>query len=476
MQFSEYVKYDGLGLGQLVRQKDVTPAELVETAIARAEAVDPALNFLVYRDFERARAAARTQKSSGLFAGVPFLLKDILAFAEGMPTRQGARFIPPIPFPHDSLLTTRFREAGLIPLGKTNVPEYGLLPTTESRLYGPARNPFDLERSTGGSSGGSAAAVAAGVVPLAHANDGGGSIRIPASCCGLVGLKPTRARVTLAPELGEAVDGLAIDFVLSRSVRDSAAALDVASGNIQGDPYWAPPAPPSWLATLEQAPKRLRIAFSLRKLDGGALHPDCEAAVKAAAKLCADLGHIVEEATPQFDIGVLVPSFLVVWTANLAAAIDYTARVTGQTPAPDLFEGLTWGMYEAGKRVSASEYLLAKVAMQQASRGAAKFHDTHDLWLAATLGAPPIKLGTFDIDERDIVKGFLPLFDYVPFTALQNVTGQPAINLPLHWNEAGLPIGVQFAARFGDEVTLLQLAAELERALPWAHRYGQAKV
>jgi amidase len=476
MQFSEYAKYDGLGLAELVRNKEVSPAKLVETAIARAEAVNPKLNFIVYRDFERARAAAQQATSEGLFAGVPFFLKDILAFAQGMPTRQGARFIPAFPFPHDSLLTTRFKQAGLIPLGKTNVPEFGLLPTTESRLYGPARNPFDLERSTGGSSGGSAAAVAAGVVPLAHANDGGGSIRIPASCCGLVGLKPTRARVSLAPDLGEAVDGLAIDFVVSRSVRDSAAALDAVAGNVLGDPYWAPPAPPSWLAASQEKPRRLRIGFSLRKIDGGALHPDCEAAVKTAAKLCADLGHSVVEATPQFDVGLLVPSFLAVWTANLATAIDYTARVTGQTPAPELFEGLTWGMYEAGKRVAASEYLLAKAMLQHASRVAARFHDDHDLWLTATLGTPPVRNGTIDINERDITKGFLPLFDYVPFTALQNVTGEPAINMPLHWNEAGIPIGVQFVGAFGAEATLLQLATELERAAPWAHHYAQVKV
>jgi len=476
MQFSEYARYDGLGLAELVRQKEVSAAELVETAIARAEAVNPTLNFMVYRDFEQARAAAQREVPMGLFAGVPFFLKDILAFAKGMPTRQGARFIPPLPFPHDSLLTTRFRNAGLIPLGKTNVPEYGLLPTTESRLYGPARNPFALERSTGGSSGGSAAAVAAGVVPLAHANDGGGSIRIPASCCGLVGLKPTRGRVTLAPDLGEAVDGLAIDHVLSRTVRDTAAALDVAAGNIPGDPYWAPPAPRSWLAALAEKPRRLRVAFSTRKLDGGVFHPDCEAAVKHAAELCGDLGHVVEEATPDFDLSVLVPAFLAMWTANLAAAIDFTGRVTGQTPRADLFEGLTWGMYEAGRCVSASDYLLAKAALQKASRGAAKFHDAYDIWLTPTLGTPPIRLGTFDIDERDIVKGFLPLFDYVPFTALQNVTGQPAVNLPLFWNETGVPIGVQFVAPFGDELTLLQLAAELECAAPWTHRYAQVKV
>ncbi|MGH6889890.1 MAG: amidase [Rhizomicrobium sp.] len=476
MDFSAYRSFDGLGLAELVRRKDVSPAELVETAIARSESVNPTLNFLVYRDFERARSAAARASAEGTFAGVPFLLKDILGFAQGMPTRQGARFIPAIPFPHDSLLTARFRRSGLIPLGKTNVPEYGLLPTTEPRLYGPARNPFDLGRSTGGSSGGSAAAVAAGVVPLAHGNDGGGSIRIPASCCGLVGLKPTRARISLAPDLGEAVDGLAIDFVLSRSVRDSAAALDAAAGNIEGDPYWAPPAPRSWLAASIEKPRRLRIGFSLRKIDGGALHPDCRTAVETAARLCADLGHTIEDAAPQFDVSVLVPSFLALWTANLAAAIDFTARVTGQTPAPEMFEGLTWGMYEAGKRVAASDYLLAKGTLQQASRQAAKFHENFDLWLTSTLGTPPVRLGTLDNDEQDVTKGFVPLFDYVPFTALQNLTGQPAINVPLHWNDDGLPIGVQFAAPFGDEITLLRLATELERAAPWSHRYAQTKI
>jgi amidase len=476
MQFSEYAKYDGLALAELVRNRDVSPVELVETAIARAEAVNPLLNFMVHRDFDRARETANRAETAGAFAGVPFFLKDILAFAVGMPTRQAARFIPAVPFAHDSLITTRFRAAGLIPLGKTNVPEYGLLPTTESKLYGPARNPFDLQSSTGGSSGGSAAAVAAGVVPLAHANDGGGSIRIPASCCGLVGLKPTRARVTLAPDLGEAVDGLAIDHVLTRSVRDCAGALDVIAGNIPGDPYWAPPSPQSWLGVIKTPPRKLRIAFSLKRLDGGSFHPDCEAAARAAVKFCQELGHETDEAAPHFDLSILVPSFMAMWTANLAAAIDFTGKVTGQTPSDDVFEGLTWGMYEQGKRVSASEYLIAKAALQHASRGAAKFHDSYDLWLTPTLGKPPMKLGTFDIDERDIVKGFLPLFEYVPFTALQNVTGQPAINLPLHWNAEGVPIGVQFVAPFGDEQTLLQLAAQLEAAVSWSHRYAQVKV
>jgi amidase len=351
-----------------------------------------------------------------------------------------------------------------------------MLPTTEPRLYGAARNPFDLERSTGGSSGGSAAAVAAGVVPIAHANDGGGSIRIPASCCGLVGLKPTRGRITVGAELGDAVDGLAVDGVLTRSVRDSAAALDAIAGNVPGDPYWAPPAPRSWLSVLNEKPRRLRVAFSSRKLDGSAMHPDCEDAVHYAAKLCEDLGHIIEEAGQQFDLSVLVPSFIAIWSANLTAAVDFVARATGETPVPGMFEGMTWGMYETGKRVTASEYLLAKDALQRASREAAKFHESHDVWLMPTLGTPPMRNGQFDIDERDIYKGFLPLFHYVPFTAFQNVTGQPAINLPLYWNAEGLPIGVQFAGAFGDETTLFQLARQLEEAAPWAGHYAHVKV
>jgi amidase len=476
MAFAEYGKYDGLGLAELVRKKKIKPIEIVDEAIVRAEALNPKLNCVVFKDYDRARDTAKGKPLKGPFAGVPFFLKDIFAYAQGMPTRQAARFIPPIHWPHDCLLTARFKAAGLVMLGKTNVPEFGLVPTTESKLYGAAHNPWNLDHSTGGSSGGSAAAVAAGIVPLAHANDGGGSIRIPASCCGLVGLKPTRARVSFAPDMGDSVDGLAIDLVVSRSVRDTAATLDAVAGCVEGDPYWAPPQPPSYLEAIKRKPRRLKIAFNTKKLDGTALHPDCAAAVKSAAKLCESLGHAVEEASPQLDQSALVPAFMAIWSANLASGIDGIARLTGQTPTADLFEGLTWGLYEAGKRVSASEYLLAKMAMQHASRLAAKFHETYDVWLTATLGLPPVKLGTFDMDERDPNKSFAPLIDYVPFTAMQNVTGQPAINVPLHWNKDGLPIGVQFVGRFGDELTLLKLAAELEKASPWAHRYAGIRV
>jgi amidase len=471
MPISEYANYDGIGLAKLIAQRDVKPSELVEEAIGRAERLNPKLNAVVFADYDRARETARGNVPEGPFRGVPFFLKDIFGFAEGMPTRQACRAIPAIPSDHDSLLTSRFRTAGLIMLGKTNVPEFGLVPTTESKLYGPARNPWNPEHSPGGSSGGSAALVAAGVVPLAHANDGGGSIRIPASCCGLVGLKPTRGRVSHAPDYGDMVDGLGVDLVVSRSVRDTAAALDSVAGNVLGDPYWAPPKATSYRDALNTEPKNLRIAIATRKLDGRPLHPDCLTAVNAAARLCEMQGHHIEEASPDFDQSMLIPAFMALWAGNLAAGIDYLALMTGQQPIPEMFEGLTWGLYEMGKQVSASQYLMAKGAMAQATRMAAKFHETYDIWLTATLGCPPVKLGTFDMEERDPQKSFAPLIDYVPFTAMQNVTGQPAINLPLCWNEQGLPIGVQFVGRFGDELTLLNLAAQLERAVPWVERY-----
>jgi amidase len=471
----EYADFDGVGLGGLVAQGDVNPAELVEEAIRRAEAANPKLNAIVFTDYQRARDAAAGVLPQGAFPGVPFFLKDIFGFTKGMPTRQACRLIPPVPSDHDSLLTARFRAAGLIMLGKTNVPEFGLVPTTESKLYGPCRNPWNLEHSPGGSSGGSAALVAAGVVPLAHANDGGGSIRIPASCCGLVGLKPTRSRTSYAPDFGDIVDGLGVDLVVSRSVRDTAAALDAVAGNVQGDPYWAPP-PDAYFDGIARAPKRLRIAFSTNKLDGRPLHDDCIAAVRAAADLCERLGHNVEEGSPDLDQSLLIPAFMALWGANLAAGIDYLSHLVGRAPTADDFEGLTWGLYEAGKQVSASQYLLAKGVMAQATRQAAAFHETYDLWLTATLGTPPVKLGTFDMEERDPQRSFAPLIDYVPFTAMQNVTGQPAVNLPMHWNADGLPIGVQFVGRYGDELTLLQLAAQMENAAPWSERYKSIRI
>ncbi|HWA31497.1 MAG TPA: amidase family protein, partial [Rhizomicrobium sp.] len=437
--------------------------------------LNPKLNAIVYKDYENARARAKG-KLRGPFAGVPFLLKDIFAFSTTMPTRQASTFMPAIPWMHNSLLVDRFLGAGLVPFGKTNVPEFGLVATTESRLYGAAHNPWNLDHSTGGSSGGSAAAVAGGVVPLAHANDGGGSIRIPASACGLVGLKPSRGRISNGPDFGEVIDGLATDLVVSKSVRDTAAALDATAGAVMGDPYWSPPGPQSYLEAMKRKPRKLRIAFAAKKLDGMDFHPDCTAAVKHAAKICRDLGHEVEEASPNLDQSILVPAFMALWGGSLASGIDTIASLTGQIPTDKDFEGATWGLYEEGKKVTASEYLRAKAALEMAGREAARFHETYDVWLTPTLGKPPVKLGTFDMNERDVSKSFGAQIDYVPFTAMQNATGQPAMNLPLYWNKENLPIGVQFVGRFGDEETLLKLAASIEKAAPWAHRYDSIRI
>ncbi|HLJ12014.1 MAG TPA: amidase family protein [Planctomycetaceae bacterium] len=471
MAFSEYGSFDGLGLAALVAKKKIKPAELIDQAIARAEALNPKLNAIIFKDYERARQLAKGNTGKGIFAGVPFLLKDIAAFAQGLPSRQASRFIPAIRHPRDCYLVEKFKAAGLILFGVTNVPEFGLVASTESKLYGAASNPWNLAHSTGGSSGGSAAAVAAGIVPLAHANDGGGSIRIPAGACGLVGLKPTRGRLSHGPDFGAALDGLANDLVVSRTVRDTAAALDAVRGFMPGDPFAEPPHPDSYLKAIKSKPKRLRIAVTLKKLDGNPLHPDCVTAVKTAARACEKLGHIVEEATPSLDQPSLMGAFTAFWGGGLAAGIDAIAKITRQTPSRDLFEGLTWALYQSGKKVSASEYLQGKDLFNAAAREMGSFHQIYDVWITPTLGRPPEKNGVFDFDNVDLTKSFGPQIDYVPFTAMQNVTGQPAMNIPLYWNKDNLPIGTQFVAPFGDELTLLKLAAQLEKAAPWVHRY-----
>jgi amidase len=470
MPFTEYQDYDGIGLAALVAGKDVTALELVDAAIARAEELNPRLNAIVYRTFERAREHARQGPPDGPFKGVPFLLKDILAQTTEAPTRAASRFTFDRPAPFDAELTARFRRAGLISLGKTNVPEFGLVPLTESKLYGPARNPWSLEHSTGGSSGGSAAAVAGGIVPLAHANDGGGSIRIPASCCGLVGLKPTRGRNPLGPNFGDILGGLVAEHVVSRSVRDTAVALDAVSGPDLGDPYMAPRPERPFVEALREGGRRLKIAFTRRDLAGEALHPDCLAAVESAAALCAELGHEVAEEAPLLDATTTFQAFLTIWVAGVAQAIDAIALLTGQTPAEDRFEGLTWGLYQQGKAITASQYLMAWSGLQYVSRMVARWHVAWDAWLTPTLNAPPLPLGSVDVMDRDVARSTAPIYGYAAMTPLQNATGQPAINLPLHWNAAGLPIGTQFVGRFGDEATLLGLAAELERARPWSGR------
>lgn len=461
---------DATAQAELVRRKEVTAIELVDAAIERIERLNPTINAVVTPMYEQARAAATGDLPDGPFTGVPYLLKDIFAPYAGVRMTSGSVFLRDYVPDHDSELVARLKRAGLIVVGKTNLPEFGLVPTTEPRLFGPSRNPWDTGRTTGGSSGGSAAAVATGLVPAAHGNDGGGSIRIPSSCCGLFGLKPTRARNPVGPDYGDVLGGLAIDHALTRSVRDSAALLDATSGPDVGDPYWAPPPARSFLKEVGADPGRLRIAFTTEAFTGGAVHADCVSAVREAAALCADLGHEVVEASPELSGEMVVQPFITVWAAGAAMAVDGWALLTGKAATPDQFEPLTWALCEKGRQSSAPDYLIAVTLLQMMARGMGRFLVDYNLWLTPTLCEPPVPLGTFDSPPDNPMKGFDRAVVFCPFTPLCNVTGQPAMSVPLYWNADGLPVGTHFMGRFGDEATLFRLAAQLEEARPWANR------
>jgi amidase len=463
---------DATALADLVRRGEVSARELALAAIARIEATNPRINAVVTPLFERALERAE-QPLEGPFAGVPFLLKDLGATLAGAPYYGGSRWAAACKFvaPRSSELVLRQERAGLVILGKTSTPELGLPPTTEPRLFGPTHNPWDVTRTPGGSSGGSAAAVASGMVPMAHANDGGGSIRIPASCCGLVGLKPTRGRNPMGPDRGDVMNGLVCEHAVTRSVRDSAALLDATAGPDVGDPYFAPPQARPYAQDVGAEPGRLRIALTTRSLTGTAVHPDCVAAAVAAAKLCEQLGHVVEEAAPEVDGETLSRPFIVVFAAGAAQGLYEWRQVLGRDPDEDELEPLTRAFAGLGQHTHSGEYLAAVAHLQRVSRTIARFMQQHDVWLTPTLGEPPIPLGTLDPRPDNPLWGIMRAAEFVPFTPLFNVTGQPAMSLPLHWNEAGLPVGVQLAGRFGDEATLFRLAAQLEAARPWRDRH-----
>jgi amidase len=463
---------DALGQAELVRRKEVSPRELVRVAIERIERLNPVLNAVVTPMYELALAAADAPEAdrTGPFAGVPFLLKDLVAEYKGVRFTEGSAFLRDHVSTHDSELVTRLRRAGLIVVGKTNTPEFGILPTTEPRLFGAARNPWDTTRSTGGSSGGSAAAVAAGLVPMAHANDGGGSIRIPASCCGVFGLKPTRGRNPLGPLYGDMMSGLVAEHAVTRSVRDSAALLDATGGPALGDPYWAPPPARPFLQEIGASPGRLRIAVTETAATGVVVDPDCVAAVRDAADLCTSLGHEVVEGAPALDADLLRHSFIAIWSASTAWTLDDWGRRTGRAVTEGDVEPLTWGLAESGRARSAANYLLAVQDLQVIARQVARFFVDHDVWLTPTVAEPPPPLGSFDPTPDNPLFGMLRAAWFVPFTPLCNVTGQPAMSVPLWWNAGKLPVGVHFVGRFGDEATLFRLAAQLEAARPWAHR------
>ncbi|VAW38117.1 Amidase family protein, partial [hydrothermal vent metagenome] len=421
--------------------------------------------------FELAREAATGKIPDGpfakrQFAGVPFLIKESGAFA-GVRHSSGSRVLADYKSEIDSEMIRRYRQAGLIIFGKTNMSEFGLLPTAESQLFGPCRNPWDLGKTPGGSSGGAAAAVAAGIVPAAHGADGGGSIRIPAACCGLFGLKPTRARTPKGPSVGDSIGGLVIDHVISRTVRDSAALLDVTAGAALGDPYWAPPQKRPFLQEVSTPPSTLKIGLMTEAVGGTAVHPNCVAAAEEVAKLCAELGHEVEEVTLPIDGQQLAEAFIVMWAAGCAWGVKGIAQLSGRAPAPEMYEPVTWGLYQMAQQHGSSDYLLAVQAIQQISRQIAHFFQEIDLLLTPTLAEPPLPLGSFDSTPENPMAGFERAAAFAAFTPLANATGQPAMSVPLVWNKDNLPIGVQFTGRFGDEATLFQLAGQLEEARPW---------
>ena len=393
MKFEEYRKHDAVSLAGLIAKREVSAKELLETAIARAEQVNPAINAIVHKQYEQARKAVAAELPEGSLKGVPYLIKDLGFFETGEPATFGSSLFKDFVADHQTAYVTRCKKAGLVFMGRSSSPEFGLNPNTEPRLYGSCHNPWNLEYSPGGSSGGSAAAVAAGILPVSHATDGGGSIRIPAAQCGLFGLKPSRGRVSMAPDAGEGWGGLSTGHVVSRSVRDSALMLDCTAGPEPGDPYAAPVTEQSFLEAIARPPRKLRIALMLKDHRGAKLHPECLAAVRHAAKLCANLGHIVEEADPGLDMVSLRPMNARISAANTARSCNLRWKALGREPNPDDLEAVTWAVYQRGMRVSGVEYIEAIAAAHAAGRQMGKFLTSYDVILSTTLAGPPPKLG-----------------------------------------------------------------------------------
>ncbi|MCP3937646.1 MAG: amidase [Actinomycetia bacterium] len=461
---------DATALAELVRDGKASPAELVDEAITRIESTNPTINAVIHPRFEAARDEAAGGLVDGPFRGVPMLVKDLNCAIAGEPHHMGCKALKEAGFiaPIDSFLYRRFQKLGLVTLGRTNTPEFGSTITTEPEAYGPSRNPWNTDHSTGGSSGGSAAAVAAGLVPIAHANDGGGSIRIPASECGLVGLKPTRGRVSQGPDIGEAWAGSTIDGVVTRSVRDTATALDGISGPEPGDPYYAAPPLRPFASEVGVDPGRLKIGIA-PTAPHGTSHDECIAAVEAAGSLLEDLGHAVEIAQPAaLSEEALTENFLTVLAASTAADFHNLAAAIGRPLEADDVEPGNWFFAEMGRAVTGEQYLLSVQWTHAWQRRMASWwaHDGFDILVTPTLAVPPPPIGWLSDPEL----GFGRVQEIMLFTAQFNVTGQPAVSLPLHQTADGLPVGVQFVGPYAGEDLLIRLASQLEDAAPWADR------
>jgi amidase len=465
MAFREYGNYDAVGLADLVRKKQVSARELLDEAVARTTKVDPQINAVVVKHYDYAEAQIDKGLPDGSFTGVPFLLKD-LDILEGTRTTSGASVYKDNVADHTGTLARRFLATGVTIFGKSSSPEFGLMPTTESRLFGPTRNPWNLAHSSGGSSGGAAAAVAARILPVAHASDGGGSIRIPASASGVFGLKPTRARNPLGPDRGEGWGGFSCGHVVSISVRDSAAMLDAIHGPETSSLYTAPPPERPFLEEVSRAPGRLGIAFTDKSPYGDTIDPEIAAAVREVASLLARLGHHVEERAPVLAADPAVVMSTIVG-ANTALSVRQAEARFGRAMTKDDFEILTLAMAHSAQNTTATDYVAAQLAAFQISKGLATFFESCDVFLCPTLCSPPLRIGELNTMSEDLSHIAPILRRYMPGTAMFNMSGQPAMSVPLAWNAAGLPLGMMFAARFGDEATLFRLAAQLEQERPW---------
>ncbi|MGB1885099.1 MAG: amidase [Gammaproteobacteria bacterium] len=458
----------------LIRNREVAPIELVDAAIHEIERMNPALNAVVIPMYEIAREAVGALRGDEAFSGVPMLLKDVIAEYAGAPLTEGSRYLEGYVSPQDSELVRRYRNAGFIVCGKTNAPEFASEPTTEPDFYGPTHNPWDLGHSPGGSSGGSGAAVAAGMVSVAHANDGGGSTRVPAACCGLVGLKTTRGRNPLGPDYGDLGGaGLISEHVVTRTVLDNALMLDVTAGPDIGAPYYPPEPARPFANEVGADPGCLRIAFSDQPVMDTPVHEDCRKAVRDIATLCESLGHHVEEARPVADASRYNENFTTLWLTMLGWMIRDWERRTGRPVSAECFERHTWKMYNVDAQRRPSDFLLALQDMHRFAREVAPFFEDYDVWLTPTLTEPPPPLGWFKHDREHPRQATTRLEQYPRFTSFANVTGQPALSLPLCWNDAGLPIGIQLTGRYADEATLFRVAAQLEAARPWADRWPE---
>ena len=466
MKLSEYIRQDGLGLADLVHRREVTGTEVLDCARRMLEAVDPQINAVVETYPEPLEGSA---DPAAPFSGVPFVIKDLVLHAAGQRVEMGSRLAKGFSFQHDTDLMARFRKAGLRTVARTTSPELGFSPTTETVANGPTRNPWDTARMAGGSSGGSCAAVAAGIVPLGHANDGGGSIRIPASCCGLVGLKPTRARTPIGPDAAEGLNGMGIEFAVTRTVRDCAALLDAVQGAGLGDPYVAPAPPCSYVEAMNRRPTPLRVALMSTAWGKHKTDPEVLEGLAATARQCEALGHTLTEAVPPLDWDEFVRNCMAYWTANLAVWIDELASALARPIDASTLEAATLACYRHGKSLKATDLLHAMEVANRISRTFAAFFQQYDVLLTPTLPQPPATLGTINANDASLdAEGWTRrTFAFTPFTPVFNMTGQPAISLPLARTGAGLPIGMQFVGHFGAEDVLINLAAQLESSMPW---------